>query len=197
MADVNQYFAENSPALAYKVMRYTSPENPLNYDPDPNSGNSLGTESANIRLFVPGGRAVDPDSLPMDKSVLVLHQGLECSGCVKAVYTLLSQSPMDGVHIGQVYPQPLSGLSAHELGNRIRQQLDKPFALYYDTTTHYRQFSPTLPFNESDFPCVILFRKGEQTAIYRNSDLFTPNYSVTEFNDTFLDAWRSFLSIDH
>lgn len=197
MADLNQYFAENSPTLAYKVMRYTPPDNPPNDDPNANSGSNLGTISANIHLFAPGGRAVTLDSLPTDKSVLILHQGLECSGCVKVVYTLLSQSPMDGVHIGQVYPQPLSGLSAHELGNRIRQQLDKPFALYYDTTTHYRQFSPTLPFNEPDFPCVILFRKGEQPAIYRNSDLFTPSYSVTEFNDTFLDAWRSFLSIDH
>ena len=184
MADVNRYFAENTPALAYKIMRYTPP----NDEPGPSPGNS----SANSRLFAPGGRTIPLDSLPTDKSVLVLHQGLECSGCVKAVYGLLSQSPLDGVHIGQVYSQPISGLSAYELNNRIRQQLDKPFALYYDTA-HYRQFSPTPPLQESDFPCLILYRKGGELAVYRSSDLFTPNYSITEFKASFLDAWQSFL----
>lgn len=185
MADVDQYFAENTPALAYKIMRYTPPNNDSSTSPD--------NRSSINRLFAPGGRTVSLDSLPTDKCVLVLHQGLECSGCVKAVCGLLSQSPLEGVHIGQVYSQPINGLSAHELNNRIRQQLNKPFALYYDTTTHYQQFSPTPPLQESDFPCLILYRKGEEPAVYRSSDLFTPNYSVTEFKTSFLDAWQSFL----
>jgi hypothetical protein len=185
MADVNQYFAENNPALAYKVMRYTPS--------DSNPSLSPHSSSADCRLFTPGGRTVFLDSLPTDKSVLVLHQGLECSGCVKAVYTLLAQTPMREVHIGQVYPQPINGLSAHELDNRIRQQLNKPFSLYYDTSAHYRQFSPTPPLQDSDFPCLILYQRGKEPAIYRNSDLFTPNYSVTEFSPTFLNAWQAFL----
>ena len=177
MADVNRYFTENSPELAYMVMRYTPPD----------------TGRPSARLFKPGGESLPLDSLPADKSVLVLHEGLECSGCVKAVYTLLSQSPTDGIHIGNIYPQPISGVSAFELNSQIKRQLDKPFALYYDTSEHYSDLSPTLPLQDSDFPSLILFRKGERPALYRNSDLFTPNYALTEFRKTFLDTWNSFL----
>ena len=177
MTDVNRYFTEQSPRLAYKVMRYTPPD----------------TDCTSARLFTPGGESVPLDSLPADKSVLVLHEGLECSGCVKAVYTLLSQSPTDGIHIGNIYPQPISGVSAFELNSQIKRQLDKPFALYYDTSEHYSDLSPTLPLQDSDFPSLILYRKGERPSLYRNSDLFTPDYGLTEFRKTFLDAWHSFL----
>ena len=178
MADVNRYFNENSPKLTFKVMRYTPPD----------------SSPPTARLFTPNGDSVPLDSLPVDRSVLVLHEGLECSGCVRAIYSLLSQSTTDGIHIGNIYPQPITGLSAFELSSQIRRQLDKPFALYYDTSGHYRDLSPTLPLKESDFPGLILYRKGEHPDLYRNSDLFTPNYGLTEFRETFLEAWHAFLN---
>ena len=177
LADVNQYFAEHSPTLAYKVMRY-SPPTP-SFDETP--------------LHSTSGSLVLMNALPSDKSVLVLHQGLECSGCVKAVYKLIAESATEGIHIGQVYPDPISGLQGYEISNRIRHDLNKPFSLYYDTSDHYEQLSPTLPLQESDFPCVILYQKGKPPKTFRNSDLFTPNYGITEFQESFLNEWNSFL----
>ena len=53
--------------------------------------------------------------------------------------------------------------------------------------------SPTPPLQESDFPCVILYEKGKTPRIFRNGNLFTPNFSITEFRESFLDAWYTFL----
>ena len=145
------------------------------------------------RLNTPSGTTVRMDALPSDKSVLLLHRGLECSGCVKAVYKLLAESATENVHIGHVYPYPINGMQAYELSTRIRRDLNEPFSLYYDTSDYYEQLSPTLSLQESDFPCVILYEKGQSPQLFRNPELFTPNYSVTEFQKTFLNAWHSFL----
>ena len=182
MSDVDRFFAEGAPTLAYQVMRYT-----------PTVGGTPEGWFPHVELFTPGGRAVRLDSLPAERIVLVLHQGIECSGCVKAVYQLMSQSDMAGVHIGHVYPQSLSGLAAYELGSSIRRLLDKPFTLYYDTTALYGDLSPTLPLREPDFPCLLLYRKGEPPVLFRNPDLFTPDYRSTEFQKSFLESWHSFL----
>ena len=177
ISDVNKYFSEHNPVLAYKVMRYTPPDPPFDEG----------------QLHTTSGDLIRMDALPSDKCVLVLHSGLECSGCVKAVYKLLAESTTEDIHIGHVYPTPINGMAAYELAARIRQNLNKPFALYYDTSDHYMQLSPTPPLQESDFPCVILYEKGKTPRIFRNGNLFTPNFSITEFRESFLDAWYTFL----
>lgn len=174
--EVNHYFAENSPVLAYKIMRLQP---------------SDGTEKP--MLFTTSGNPISLECLPSEKTVLLLHQGIECSGCVKALLGLLNHSETEGIHIGQVYPKQLMGLQAFEIRNELRQQLDKPFTLYYDTTAQYGGFSPTLTLQESDFPCLILYRKGERPTLFRSTDLFTPDYNSTEFQETFLESWHSFL----
>ena len=177
LSDVNKYFSEQAPTLAYKVMRY-SPSVP-SFD--------------EAQLNTTSGTTMRMGALPSDKSVLLLHRGLECSGCVKAVYKLLAESATESLHIGHVYPYPINGLQAYELSSRIRRDLNKPFSLYYDTSDYYEHLFPTLSLQESDFPCVILYQKGQPPQLFRNPDLFTPNYSVTEFRKSFLDAWHSFL----
>ena len=177
LSDVNNYFSENAPVLAYKVMRY-SPPTP-SFD--------------ETQLNTTSGTPVRMNALPSDKNVLMLHRGLECSGCVKAVYKLLEKSTTEDIHIGHVYPYPINGMQAFELSSRIRRDLDKPFSLYYDTSDYYKQLFPTRSLQESDFPCVILYEKGRPPQLFRNPDLFTPNYSVAEFQETFLNAWHAFL----
>ena len=113
---------------------------------------------------------------------------------MKALSELMSHSDMDGIHIGQVYPQPINGLQAFEIGNRLRLELDKPFTLYYDTVRGYSNLSPALPLQESDFPCLILYQKGTDPRLFRIRDLFTDNHSTTEFSSSFLDVWQSFIN---
>ena len=115
--EVNRSFSEGSPALAYKIMRFRPPageEGPI--------------------LFTTSGTPLSIESLPSEKTILLLHNGIECSGCVKALLGLMNRSRTDGVDIGHVYPQPVNGLQAFEISNRLRQELDKPFTLYYDTS---------------------------------------------------------------
>ena len=175
-ADVNRYFVEREPVLAYKVMRFRPPH-----------------DAITPILFTPTGEAVPFEDLPAEKSVLLLHNGIECSGCVKALLELMSHSEMDGIHIGQVYPQPIGGLQAFEIGNRIRQGLNKPFTLYYDTVCHYSDLSPTLLLRENDFPCLILYEKSGSPRLFRSSELFAPDYRITALQQAFLDTWHSFL----
>ena len=175
--EVNQYFAENAPVLAYKIMRLRP--------------HSLTKEPV---LSTTSGKALSLESLPAEKNILLLHSGIECSGCVKALSGLMSHSDMDGIHIGQVYPQPVNGLQAFEIGNRLRLELDKPFTLYYDTVRGYSNLSPTLSLQESDFPCLILYQKGTDPRLFRIRELFTENHSTTEFSSSFLDVWQSFIT---
>lgn len=133
------------------------------------------------------------NELPAQKNVLVLHQGLECSGCAKAIHQLMNQADMSNIHIGHVYPNVLNGLQAYEIGNQLRLSLEKPFSLYYDTSAHYRGLVPEHPLQDSDFPCLILFQKESTPNLFRLSELFTADYGITEFQETFLHAWHSFL----
>lgn len=174
--EINRYFSEGSPALAYKIMRFRPPageEGPI--------------------LFTTSGTPLSIESLPSEKTILLLHNGIECSGCVKALLGLMNRSRTDGVDIGHVYPQPVNGLQAFEISNRLRQELDKPFTLYYDTSALYSGLIPGRSLQESDFPCLLFIQKGKPAVFFRSSDLFTPNQAVTEFQKEFLDAWHSFI----
>ena len=169
--------SENTPRLAYKIMRY-HPKTPIDTP----------------CLHPVGAPPITLGELPSEKSVLIIHQGLECSGCVKAIYRLLDETVMKDIHIGNIYSQPIGGMAAFELNNQIKGQLHQPFALYYTFSKSYDFLSPTLPFHETDFPCLVLVKKGEQASIFRSSELFTDDYTSTAFNESFLDAWQSFLS---
>ncbi len=175
--EVDRYMSENTPRLAYKIMRY-HPKTPI----DTPCLNPVGAPPITL------------GELPSEKSVLIIHQGLECSGCVKAIYRLLDETVMKDIHIGNIYSQPIGGMAAFELNNQIKGQLHQPFALYYTFSKSYDFLSPTLPFHETDFPCLVLVKKGEQASIFRSSELFTDDYTSTAFSESFLDAWQSFLS---
>lgn len=175
--EVDRYMSENTPRLAYKIMRY-HPKTPIDTP----------------CLHPVGAPPITLGELPSEKSVLIIHQGLECSGCVKAIYRLLDETVMKDIHIGNIYSQPIGGMAAFELNNQIKGQLHQPFALYYTISKSYDFLSPTLPFHETDFPCLVLVKKGEQASIFRSSELFTDDYTSTAFSESFLDAWQSFLS---
>lgn len=175
--EVDRYMSENTPRLAYKIMRY-HPKTPIDTP----------------CLHPVGAPPITLGELPSEKSVLIIHQGLECSGCVKAIYRLLDETVMKDIHIGNIYSQPIGGMAAFELNNQIKGQLHQPFALYYTISKSYDFLSLTLPFHETDFPCLVLVKKGEQASIFRSSELFTDDYTSTAFSESFLDAWQSFLS---
>ena len=175
--EVDRYMSENTPRLAYKIMRY-HPKTPIDTP----------------CLHPVGAPPITLGELPSEKSVLIIHQGLECSGCVKAIYRLLDETVLKDIHIGNVYSQPIGGMAAFELNYQIKGQLHQPFALYYTISKSYDFLSPTLPFHETDFPCLVLVKKGEQASIFRSSELFTDDYTSTAFSESFLDAWQSFLS---
>ena len=175
--EVDRYMSENTPKLAYKIMRY-HPKTPIDTP----------------CLHPVGAPPITLGELPSEKSVLIIHQGLECSGCAKAIYRLLDETVMKDIHIGNIYSQPIGGMAAFELNNQIKGQLHQPFALYYTISKSYDFLSPTLPFHETDFPCLVLVKKGEQASIFRSSELFTDDYTSTAFSESFLDAWQSFLS---
>ena len=177
MNEINQYFSENQPVLAYKVMKYSPPAIPKAKT-----------------LFTVGGKVANLNELPKDKYILVLHQELECSGCVKAVNQLIQQSATDEIHLGQVYPNIINGFSAHELRNQLQQELNKPFVLYYDTSTNYENITAPRRLQESDFPCLILYQKGKSPRLYSSGELFTSDYRTTTFCETFLKAWQDFIS---
>jgi len=174
--DVNRYFTSNYPVLAYQVMRYAPKR-----------------DFGNVTLHTADGKAMLVDSIPTGKAVFVLHRGLECSGCVKAVQQLLEQTVPPDIHIGHVYPTPISGLSAYELNAQIRRQLSKPFSLYYDTSPYYSNLYTGQALQERDFPCLILYKKGSPARLFRNAELFTDNYSMTDFSEAFLKEWQTFL----
>ena len=173
--EVNSYFEKSKPSLAYKIMRY-APQ-----------------EKVEPTLFTSSGDRVVLREMPAEKSIFLLHQDLECSGCVKALYNLLETSATKDLHLGHVYPNPVRGLQAYELTNRIRRELNKPFTLYYDTSGHYVQLCPTPLLHESDFPCVMFYEKGKPPRLFRSNEIFTDNFSITEFQGDFLNAWHSFV----
>ena len=175
--EVDRYMSENSPKLVYKVMRY--------HPKVPNDTPCL---------HPVGAPPITLGELPSEKSVLIIHQGLECSGCVKAIYRLLDETNLKDIHIGNVYPRPIGGMAAFELNNQIKGQLQQPFSFYYTTSKSYDCLSPSLPLHETDFPCLVLVKRGKGASIFRSSELFTDDYASTTFRESFLDAWQSFLS---
>ena len=174
---LNHYFENNDPVLAYKVMRYNPPQ-----------------EKDDVAIFTTGGNQILLHEMPSDKSVLVLHQGLECSGCVKSIYQLMNQTELQHIHIGQLYSHAINGLSAYEINSKIKKELDKPFRLYYDTSTYFENITFPLKLQNTDFPCLILLQKGSNPQLFKANELFTDNFRVAELSETFLEAWQSFVS---
>ena len=140
------------------------------------------------------GECLNLQDLPGEKNILILHQDLECSGCINALYQLLNQTESEKIQIGNVYAHPLNGMSAYEISSRIRPHLSKPFTLYscsspdFSTLTSHRH----IPVNE--FPCLILYDKNGLVKLYTASELFYTNLNMTTFKKEFLDQWQSFIS---
>ena len=175
--DVNRYFEEKDPILAYKIMRYSPKE-----------------ASQDIHLHTISGRQIALSELPEEKCILLLHSGLECSGCIKAIYGLFNQTLSDSIHIGHVYSKQIENMAAFELRIQIRQELHRPFSLYYDTSKNHKALSPSLSLREPDYPCVILYRRGYRIEVFKADELFEPGFGSTSFHPKFLNAWRSFIS---
>lgn len=177
LAALDKYYSDHSPILAYQIMDYRPRElweRPILYPAASEQPISL-------------------NELPRRQSVLMLHQGLECSGCVKALYQLLDQSFPDSIHIGHVYPQPLKGLAMQERRNQIRQTLDKPFSFYSNLSPHYSDLTAGESLMESDFPCLLLCRHGHPPLLFKVSEIFA-NDNSTAFSESFLKRWQSFIS---
>jgi len=115
---------------------------------------------------------------------------------MKAIYQLIGQTELPDVHIGQVYPRVINGFAAYELSSKIRKETDKPFKLYYDTSSNYKNLTFHSNLRHSDFPCVMLIQKGKRPQLFKADDLFTQDYQVAELSETFLEAWRSFITED-
>ena len=173
----NRYFLTNTPTLAYKIMQYAP-----------------STNTTKPVLLTLAQDTVKPEDIPANKSVLILHQDLECSGCVNAIYQLLNQSGEVELHIGHVYSHPLNGLTAYELNNRIGQHLHRPFFLYTCGSPDFSTLVPTRALHEGDFPCVILCSKQDAWEWFTASDVFSSNLNFTEFSTDFLKKWQSFIS---
>lgn len=173
---VNRYFSEKEPTLAFKIMRFKP-----------------SAETVPPQLFTPYGETTRPDELPSSKKILILHNELECSGCMKALYSLFNQIGDQNIHIGHVYPHPINGLQAFEIKNRLQQHLQLPFVLYYDTTESYSDLVPSPLLENADFPCLILYQNGQDPRIVRSNDIFTAINSLTEFSPSFLHLWQSFV----
>lgn len=177
LAELDKYYSDRSPSLAYQIMDYRPRElwkRPLLYP----------TASE---------QPVSLDELSSSQSVLILHQGLECSGCVKAIYQILDQSIPDSIHIGHVYPHPLKGLAVQERRNQIRHSLDKPFSFYANLSPNFSDLTAGESLTESDFPCLLLCRHGHPPILLKVSEIFA-NDSSTAFSESFLKRWQSFIS---
>lgn len=175
--DENQFFLSHEPVLAYKIMRY-----------------SPGNKPKPCELITTAQNRICLQDLPSEKSVLILHQDLECSGCVNALYELLNKSDIKGLHIGHVYAHPLNGLSAYDISSRIKQHLTKEFTLYSCGTPSFCDITSHRQIPEKDFPCLLFCDKNGIRKLFTASELFSTEQTVTTFSNEFLNEWYSFNS---
>ena len=173
----NLFFLSHEPVLAYKIMRYSPVDKPKPCE-----------------LITTAQNRICLQDLPAEKSVLILHQDLECSGCVNAIYELLDKSAVETVHIGHVYARPLNGLSTYDIGSRIKQHLAKAFTLYSCSTPGFSALTSPRQIPEKEFPCLLLCDKNGIRKLFTASDLFSSGQDVTTFNAEFLNEWHSFNS---
>ena len=175
--DENQFFLSHEPVLAYKIMRY-SPKN----------------EPKAIELVTTSKERVCLQNLPYEKSVLILHQDLECSSCVNAIYELLNKTDAEALHIGHVYAHPLNGLSVYDINSRIKQHLSKNFTLYSYGSPGFTGLTSPRIISEKEFPCIMFCDNKGYRKLFTASELFSTNQNVTTFNAEFLKEWQSFNS---
>ena len=175
--DESQFFLSHEPVLAYKIMRY-----------------SPGNKPKPCELITTAQNRICLQDLPSEKSVLILHQDLECSECVNAIYELLDKSSVGTMHIGHVYAHPLNGLSAYDVSSRIRQHLAKAFSLYSCSTPGFSDLTSPRQIPEKEFPCLLFCDKNGIRKLFTASELFSSGLNVTTFNAEFLNEWHSFNS---
>jgi hypothetical protein len=177
LQDENRFYLSRTPSLAYKIMRYAPSVNakvPI----------LLSVTQDTVRL----------ENLPTKKNILILHQDIECSGCVNAIYQLLNQTERTELYIGHVYPHPIDGLASYELKCRIGQHLHHPSELLYDNSANFSDLSLNRHFQESDFPCIILCDNNRIRKWFTLSDIFSSDLNIAEFNPAFLESWKAFIS---
>ena len=175
--DENQFFLSHEPVLAYKIMRYSPTNEPKPFD-----------------LITINQERICLQNLPSEKSVLILHQDLECSGCVNAIYELLNQTDAETLHIGHVYAHSLNGLSAFDISSRIKQHLTKAFTLYSCGASGFSNITSPRNIPEKEFPCILFYNKKGFRKVFTSSELFSSSQNVTTFSADFLNEWHSFNS---
>ena len=177
LKDENQFYLSKTPALAYKIMRYAP---------------SINTKVP-ILISVTQD-TISLENLPTKKNILILHQDIECSGCVNAIYQLLNQTEGSDLYIGHVYPHPIDGLTSFELKCRIGQHLHRPSELLYSNSTDFTDLGLNRHFQETDLPCIFLCDNKGIRKWFTLSDIFSPDLNTAEFNPAFLESWKAFFS---
>lgn len=176
LQDENLFYQSHDPTLSYKVMRYAPVWKLQDYN-----------------LIKSTGEHLSLQDLPADKGILILHQDLECSGCLTAIYQLLNQIESETIHIGHVYAHPLNGFAAYELRSRIKQHLELPFTIYSSVTSDFSDLTMPRQIQLNEFPCLLFYDKKGVLKIFSTTELFSTS-SGTTFSPDFLKEWQTFIA---
>ncbi len=170
LTQLNSYFDKNEANVAYKIMRY-------------NGGNAKSDEYINSGII---------HNKTNEKDVYIIHGELECSGCTKSIYIMLNSSE-ELFRIHQIYSRQLTGLQRQEVQRDIKQTLGKHFSI--ENIQDLKKEGISIPkLSELDYPCIILRCNNKKTRVYKVSDIFTNDVSITNFKKEFIEEWEDFLS---
>lgn len=172
--DLDNYFIDNDLKLGYKIMRYTGcgaiPAN----NGDSNTGRSRQCNGKRIMIF---------------------HKGLECSGCVKSLFRLLDNMCPLQTPIQNVYFHKMGAIEKRETANRISTELSLAFDICSSDMLNDKVLTKRLEnIPDSCFPCIILYDNQDDYQLFRITDMFTPDNSLSDFREDFIAKLTSFLS---
>lgn len=170
-------YEQDEPKLTFRIMHYKNAE-------------------ANARpcFYDTGHHLQSIDDLSSKKQVILVHEPLECSSCSKELLSLLNNTDSSHLSVGIMYPFTPGALQKRELTKDIQQHLDRPFSLYFLTSSSVSNY-PRYIFKETThYPALLFLNPGEAPILVSLDDIFDDDPTSFNFQKSFLRIWESFLS---
>lgn len=157
--------------------------------------NTFKNETTEIPFFIDTDQKLHSlDNLPYGKSILLVTNQLDCSACKKHILQLFNDSSSASVNIGILLPYIPGALQERELGNSIKQHLEKPFRLFYLTQRCNGQYPKEIFPDGTTYPAILLHETGKAPILIPLENIFVEDVFSMDFKQEFLKIWNSFNS---
>lgn len=170
------FFRRNDPIYKIRIIRYKN-----------------NNDNTKIPFFIGEDRHLYAlNDLPKGKSIFLVNNALECSGCKNNLLRLLQTINTENTRIGILHSFVPGALQEREMHKSIKEYLKQNYQFYFLATGRYDNYPLGLIAEETTFPALLFHETGKAPILFSTDEIFEDDVTTYRYRKSFLDYLETF-----